>query len=89
VTDFTNKIKILGAFYSNYRDDDDELEEFFEFNDIGAPLAYLSSEGLCEVSDDGKKYIAETWDILLTFLGIEDVGFNTLEELLLKAKLEE
>ena len=88
MTDFTNKIKILGAFYANYRDDD-ELEEFFDFNDIGGPLAYLTSEGLCEVSDDGKKYIAETWDVLLAFLGIEDIGFNSLDELLLKAKLEE
>lgn len=88
MTDFTNKLNILGAFYSTYRDDE-ELEDFFEFNDIGAPLAYLSSEGLCEISDDGKKYVAESWDVLLTFLGIEDTGFNSLEELLLRAKIEE
>lgn len=89
MTDFTNKLNILGAFYSTYRDDDGEIEDFFEFNDIGVPLAYLTSEGLCEISDDGKKYVAESWDVLLAFLGVEDVGFHSLEELLLRAKIEE
>ena len=88
MTDFTNKIKILGAFYSNYKENE-ELQEFFEFNDVGMPLAYLASEGLCEVSNDGKKYIAESWDILLAFLGIEDIGFNDLEEFLSMANMEE
>jgi len=88
VTDFTNKIKILGAFYSNYKENE-ELQEFFEFNDVGMPLAYLAGEGLCEVSNDGKKYIAESWDILLAFLGIEDIGFNDLEEFLSMANMEE
>jgi len=83
VTDFTNIIKILGEFYSNYRDDD-ELEDFFEFNDLGAPLAYLTSERLCEISDDGKKYVAETWEVFLVWLGIQDTGFDNLEEILSK-----
>ena len=81
MTDFINKVSILGSFYSDYRDDE-ELQDFFEFNDIGMPLAYLSKEGLCEVSDDGRKYIAESWDTLLIFLGVEDIGFVTLEQLL-------
>ena len=81
MTEFINKVSILGSFYSDYRDDE-ELQDFFEFNDIGMPLAYLSKEGLCEVSDDGRKYIAESWDTLLIFLGVEDIGFVTLEQLL-------
>ncbi len=81
MTEFLNKVSILGSFYSDYRDDE-ELQDFFEFNDIGMPLAYLSKEGLCEVSDDGRKYIAESWDTLLIFLGVEDIGFVTLEQLL-------
>ena len=88
MTDFTNKTQILGAFYSNYKQNE-ELQEFFEFNDVGMPLAYLASEGLCQVSNDGKKYIAESWDILLAFLGIEDIGFNDLEEFLSMANMEE
>ena len=81
MTEFENKIKILGGFYNIYRDDE-ELQEFFEYNDIGMPLAYLTSEGLCEISSDGKKYIAESWDVLLSFAGIEDTGFENLDQFL-------
>lgn len=87
MTEFENKIKILGGFYNLYRDDE-ELQDFFEYNDIGMPLAYLTSEGLCEISSDGKKYIAESWDVLLTFSGIEDTGFENLDQFLERNALE-
>jgi hypothetical protein len=46
------------------------------------PLAYLTSEDLCEVSEDGKRYIVESWDLFLAALEISDTGFTTLEEVL-------
>jgi hypothetical protein len=79
-TDFSKKVEILGDFYSQFRDSE-KMTEFIEFNDIGLPLAYLASEGLCEVSDDGKKYIAETWDLLLGIVGIQDTGFVHITEI--------
>lgn len=88
MTDFTDKVNILGTFYSDYRDDE-ELLDFFDFNDLGLPLAYLSRERLCEISDDGRKYVAETWDMLLVWLGVEDTGFTTLEQLLSKRGIQE
>ena len=66
--------------------DTDSVRDFFEFNDIGIPLAYLASEGLCDISEDGKKYIAETWDLFLASLGVEDTGFEELDEVLMKAE---
>lgn len=84
-TDFSNKIEILGQLYIQYRDETD-FTEFIEFNDIGLPLAYLAAEGLCQVSDDGAKYIAETWDLFLSTLGLEDTGFDNLGEMFLKSK---
>ena len=83
-TDFSKKVEILGQFYMNFRDDD-ELSDFMEFNDIGLPLAYLAEEGLCEISDDGKKYVAESWDLFLASLGVEDTGFDSLDEIFKKA----
>lgn len=80
-TDFSKQVEILGAFYLDYREQD-SLEEFFEFNDIGLPLAWLGREGLCEINEDGKKYIAESWELLLSTLKIEDTGFNNLDEIL-------
>ena len=84
-TDFSNKVDILGRFKFLYQDTD-SVRDFFEFNDIGIPLAYLASEGLCDISEDGKKYIAETWDLFLASLGVEDTGFEELDEVLMKAE---
>ena len=82
-TDFSNQINILGEFYINYREDS-ELKDFLEFNDIGLPLAYLASEGLCDISDDGKKYVAESWEMFLLAMGITDEGFENLGEIFAK-----
>ena len=80
MTDFSNKCAILGALYSNYREDP-EFRDFAEFNDLGLPLAYLSFEGLCELSTDGERYIEETWILFVESLGIEDTGFEDLDEM--------
>ena len=87
-TDFSKKVEILGQFYSNYRDQKDDLSEFIDFNDIGLPLAYLSAEGLCEISDDGAKYVAETWDLFIATIGIPDIGFESLSHLFEYAEKE-
>lgn len=84
MTDFSKVCNILSQLYINYKDEED-FEDFIEFNDLGLPLAYFASEGLCEVSDDGKKYIMETWELFITSLGIQDEGFEDLEEVLSKA----
>lgn len=84
MTDFSKVCNILSQLYINYKDEED-FEDFIEFNDLGLPLAYLASEGLCEVSDDGKKYIMETWELFIGSLGIQDEGFDDLEEVLTKA----
>ena len=81
MTDFSKKCEILGDLYSNYREDP-EFRDFAEFNDLGLPLAYLSHEGLCELSTDGERYIEETWNLFVDSLGIDDVGFESLDEML-------
>jgi hypothetical protein len=81
MTDFSSICDILGDLYSNYKDDKN-FGDFIEFNDLGLPLAYLSSQNLCEVSDDGARYITETWDLFLAGLQVKDDGFESLDELL-------
>lgn len=83
-TDFSDICKILGDFYTNYKEDAD-LKDFIEFNDLGLPLAYFTSELLCEITDDGTKYILETWELFLAALQIEDTGYKSLEEIFDKA----
>ena len=80
MTDFSSICDILGELYANYREDK-HFKDFIEFNDLGLPLAYFVSQNLCEVSDDGARYIAETWEIFLAGLGMKDEGFENLEEL--------
>ena len=79
MSDFSNVCGILGELYTNYKDDK-KMQDFFDFNDLGMPLAYFQSEGLAQVSEDGQKYILETWDIFLAGLGLEDKGFTSLSE---------
>lgn len=81
MTDFTKVCEILGTLYVNYKDDE-ELQDFIEFNDLGLPLAFLASENLCQVSDDGARYITETWALFVESLGLEDIGFETLNQML-------
>ena len=83
MTDFSKQVEILGQFYMSARDNK-EMSEFMEFNDIGLPLAYLASEGLCDISDDGKKYVAESWEMFLLAMGITDEGFENLGEIFAK-----
>jgi hypothetical protein len=84
MTDFDSKCNILGQFWSNYRDEQD-FEDFMEFNDLGLPLAYFVSENLCDVSDDGVRYINETFDLFIASLEINDTGFTSLEDVFLAA----
>jgi hypothetical protein len=81
MTDFTKVCEILGSLYANYKDDD-ELDDFIAFNDLGLPLAYFASENLCQVSDDGGRYITETWILFLASLDLEDTGWDSLEQML-------
>jgi hypothetical protein len=80
VTDFSKKCEILGSLYANYGDDP-EFKDFIEFNDLGLPLAYLSNEGLCESSTDGERYIEETWTLFVKSLGLDDTGFEDIDEM--------
>ena len=76
-----NKIRILADFYIKYRDDE-EMEDFFEYNDLGLPMAYLISEDLVSLKDKGNIYISETWALFLESLEIQDMGFENLEQVL-------
>ena len=86
MTKFSKKCEILGNFYSNYSEDP-EYKDFAEFNDLGLPLAYLTHEGLCQLSTDGERFIEETWALFVDSLGIENREFDSLDEMF-QASLE-
>jgi hypothetical protein len=81
MTDFSDVCNILGELFSQYKEDKD-FKDFIEFNDLGLPLAYLTRENLAVPSDDGARYIMETWEIFLHGLRLEDTGFSDLDSVL-------
>lgn len=80
MTSFNDILNILGQLYSNYKEDEN-FKDFIEYNDMGLPLAYLASESLCDVTPDGGRYITETWSLFIDMLGVEDTGFENLDDL--------
>jgi hypothetical protein len=81
MTDFNDQITILSQLYANYKEDKG-FKDFVEFNDLGLPLAYFTAEGLAVPSEDGMRYISETFELFVGSLGIDDTGFTSLEEML-------
>lgn len=80
-TTFTSKCNILSEVWMDYRQDE-QFKDFIEYNDMGLPLAYFLSQGIVEKTDISVNFVNETFDILLAGLGIEDTGYETLEDLL-------
>jgi hypothetical protein len=81
-TPFDDQLAILADLWINYKDNE-ELEDFIEYNDLGLPLAYLIHTGLAEPTDGGAGYIDETFNLLITALGLDIEGeYESLNEIL-------
>jgi hypothetical protein len=80
-TTFSSKTLILSDLWLNYRDDE-EFKDFTEYNDLGLPLSYLLANKIVEPTPVCEKFVNETFDLLLAGLGIEDTGFELLDDLL-------
>lgn len=81
LTTFDNKALILGQLWLNYKSDD-ELSDFFEYNDLGLPLAFAFAEGIVNHTPTLEQYINESWNLLIEGLDIEDTGFEDITDLL-------
>ena len=78
---FDNKVSILAELWMNYRDDED-LQDFVEYNDLGLPLAYFLMNELVLPTKQAELYIDETYNLLIASLQVEDVEWTSLDELL-------
>lgn len=78
------KVAILAELYFKHKGDKD-FEEFFEYNNIGLPLAYVVSEGLAKLETLGENYISETYGILIASLNADhEAEYESLEDLFSK-----
>lgn len=80
-TPFSDICRILGEFYIRERQDED-FGDFFKYNDIGLPLAYLVASQLAEPTEKGEQYITETWEMFSEGLGIQDTELQTYTQIL-------
>ena len=80
-TTFDSKALILGQLWLNYKGDDD-LADFFEYNDLGLPLAFAYAEGIINSTPTLEKYINESFDLLLAGFEVEDTGFEDITDLM-------
>ena len=78
---FQNKITILAELWMNYRDDED-LQDFVEYNDLGLPLSYFLMNEIVLPTDQAEIYINETYDLLIASLTVEDKQWESLDEML-------
>ena len=92
MTDFLTQCVILGQLYEGYKEEKD-FKAFIEFNDLGLPLAYLTSQGLVmQVSDDGKRYIDESFEMFLQSIKLtpdDVIEGMTLDDVLEMAAAED
>jgi hypothetical protein len=71
----------VGQVWGQHKDDE-ELADFFAYNDVGVPLAFAFAEGIVNHTPTLEKYINETFDLLLEALNIEDAGFDDYHDLM-------
>jgi hypothetical protein len=83
-TPFSKKVEILAIFYATYRDNDEltaEWKDFMLSNDIGLPASFMSWQGMAKITDIGKPFIEDTWNIYCLALGIDpDDRWDTMEQ---------
>lgn len=80
-TSFKIKCEILADLWMNYRMDE-EFKDFIEYNDIGLPISYALANSIVLPTEMAHQFVNETFDLLLSGLGIEDEGFESLDDIL-------
>ena len=81
---FSDKCGILGQFWFEYRDDE-KLQDFISYNDIGLPLSWFIATGVVTPNPMAEDYVNETFNLFMAALEIteEDIeGLDSLADIL-------
>lgn len=89
-TPYDIKYAILSDLWTQYKTDK-EFADFFEYNDLGLPLAFMIEQKIVESTPVAQVYIEETFELLCESLGLDsDDEYESIEEMLeLQADSEE
>jgi hypothetical protein len=85
--DIKTKCKIIEEFVRehilNDRFDDEEVEAFLDFNDLGIPLAQSVSYNLATLTEEGESLVLETWLDFCILLEVDSANdYEDLEDIL-------
>ena len=60
-----------------------KFNEFFDYNDLGLPLAVAFENDLCTLNDRGTEVLNETYDLMLDEYGADkDKTYETLDDII-------
>ena len=80
-TPYNTKYAILSNLWTDYKDDKD-MADFFEYNDLGLPLAFMIEQKIVESTPVAQVYIEETFELLVESLGLDsDEVYESIEEM--------
>lgn len=80
-TPMSNRYEILADVWMNYRDEGD-FKDFVDYNDLGLPLSYALSSDIVKTTPTADQLVNETWELFLEALGVDDNGWDNLDQLL-------
>jgi hypothetical protein len=86
-TTFENKCAILSELWMDERDAED-LQDLFNYGDLGFPLAYAIANGIVEETDKARSFVEETFDLLISSYGLEDEGFEDYDDIILATGID-
>lgn len=75
ITDFTKMFAGLEIY-----------QDFFEYNDLGVPLAIAFEADLCTLTQQGVEVISETYDELIKALQAPAGEYSALDEIIAAAE---
>ena len=91
---FNQKCEMLAELWSSYKSDI-KFADFFEYNDLGLPLAFMIQEKIVKKTPAAEVYINQTFELLHQALGLGPVDENwdydyaNLEDMIACAEDEE
>ena len=85
-TTFSNKVYILGQLWSFHKGSD-HFVDFISYHNVGMPLAHMIDIDVCQANETGERIINETWDSLLDQIGIDDTGFEHIDDVFISGNV--
>lgn len=80
-TDTDTRIAILAELFIEYKGDK-QFDDFFQYNDLGLPLAYAIDSEIVARTPKSDSFINETFELLLEAFGHgEDTGFSSVADI--------